>query len=108
MSPLRRLAAVLAISAPFMGVAACDDDGKTAPERCLDPALPLFDPHHAGAPADDNEQYPCVTPVGHAVSYVGNAPSNTAGSSTTTLGGAGGEGGGSANGGGDGGGGGGD
>jgi hypothetical protein len=54
-------------------VSACDDDGKTAPERCADPALPIFDIQAAGAPADDNKQYPCSTPVGHAVSFVGSA-----------------------------------
>ena len=55
-------------------VSACDDDGKTVPERCADPALPIFDIQAAGAPADDNEQYPCSTPIGHAVSFVGPAP----------------------------------
>lgn len=101
-SLLGRFAAALALCA-LTGVAACDDDGRTAPARCLDPALPLFDPAHAGAPADDNEQYPCVTPVGHAVSYVGDPPSSTAGTSSVSpgaggagagSGGAGGEGGG--------------
>lgn len=50
------------------GSAACDEDGKTAPERCLDPALPIFDIQAAGAPADDNARYPCVTKIGHAIS----------------------------------------
>jgi hypothetical protein len=59
---------------------ACDDDGKTAPERCADPALPIFDIQAAGAPADDNEQYPCSTPLGHSVSFVGSA--STAGTAS--------------------------
>jgi hypothetical protein len=50
------------------GSAACDEDGKTAPERCRDPALPIFDIQAAGVPADDNAQYPCVTEIGHAIS----------------------------------------
>lgn len=100
-----RALALLASGFALVALAACDEDGKSAPERCLDPALPLFDPASAGAPADDNAQYPCVTPVGHSVSYVGNAPgaagspstpgpSNQAGSGNGGAGGAGGEGGG--------------
>jgi hypothetical protein len=54
-------------------VSACDEDGKTVPERCADPALPIFDIQAAGVPADDNDRYPCSTPVGHAVSSVGTA-----------------------------------
>ena len=74
-------------------VSACDEDGKTAPERCLDPPLPApFDIQHAGAPADDNEQYPCVTPIGHAVSYIGSPTTGgTASGGTSSSGGAGGE-----------------
>jgi hypothetical protein len=72
-------------------VSACDEDGKTAPERCADPPLLIFDIQAAGVPADDNAQYPCSTPIGHAVSGVGSAV--TAG---TTSGGASGEGGGTA------------
>lgn len=112
-SLLGRFAAALALCG-LTGVAACSDDGKTAPARCLDPALPLFDPAHAGAPSDDNARYvgtvdndddpPCITLVGHAVSYVGEPPSNTAGTSGVTPG-AGGAGGGGAGAGGEGGGG---
>jgi hypothetical protein len=60
------------------GVAACDEDGKTAPQRCLDPALPIFD-IQAGAP--DDVQNPCVTEVGHAINQTGSSPT-TAGTST--------------------------
>jgi len=66
-------------------VSACDEDGKTAPERCADPALPIFDIQTAGAPADDNEQYPCSTPIGHSVSQVGSA--DTADTAGTASGG---------------------
>ncbi len=65
--------------------AACDEDGKTAPERCADPALPIFDIQAAGAAADDNAQYPCVTKVGHSISSIG-VPDDTGG--TTSTGGA--------------------
>lgn len=108
-SLLGRLAAALALGA-LTGVAACDDDGMTAPARCLDPALPLFDPAHAGAPADDNRRYvgpdgdhPCITVVGHSVSYVGDPPGSAAGASGVNpgAGGAGGAGAGGEGGGGD-------
>jgi len=61
------------------GAAACDDDGKTAPEGCVDPA-----PYdiQAGAPADA-EPNPCVNGVGHAINQGAATP--TAGS---TVGGA--------------------
>jgi hypothetical protein len=79
------------------GVVGCDEDGKTAPDRCADPPLQIFEIQAAGAPADDNAQYPCVTEVGHSVSQIGapdtSSPGGTAGksgaSSTTDAGGAG-------------------
>jgi hypothetical protein len=75
--------AALTIGVALTAVAACDEDGKTAPERCSDP-LPLFDPATAGVPAD---HHPCVTPVGDAVSFVGNAPSpSTAGQGSSSPG----------------------
>lgn len=81
--PVRAKAALsvllLVVSA---GAAACDEDGKTAPERCADPALPIYDMQAAGAPADDNAKYPCVTEVGHAISQQGptTTPTSTGGS----------------------------
>ena len=66
----------------LVAAVACDEEGKSAPERCQDPLLPLFDPAHAGAPSDDNRMYPCVTEVGHSVSFIGNAPSPSAGTSS--------------------------
>jgi hypothetical protein len=70
------------------GSAACDEDGKTAPERCSDPALPIFNIQTAGAPADDNAQYPCVTKVGHAISQGPTAAptTGTAGKGGTSSG----------------------
>jgi hypothetical protein len=70
----------LLLLALVSSVSGCDDDGKTAPERCADPALPIFDIQAAGAPSDDNEQYPCSTPVGHSVSFIG--PAATAGAAS--------------------------
>jgi hypothetical protein len=73
------------------GSAACDEDGKTAPERCLDPALPIFDIQAAGAPADDNAQYPCVTKIGHATSRgPTTGPAGAAGKAATGTAGKGG------------------
>ena len=69
------------------GVAACEEDGKTAPERCADPALPIFDIQAAGAPADDNAQYPCVTQVGHSISQGPTVTPTTGGSATAGSGG---------------------
>jgi hypothetical protein len=67
--PARAKACLGLLLLAFAGivVSACDDDGKTAPERCADPALPIFDIQVAGVPGDDNEQYPCSTPIGHSV-----------------------------------------
>jgi hypothetical protein len=48
-------------------LSACGEDGKTAPEKCAEPPLPIFDLQLAGAPSVDN---PCVTPPGHAISGV--------------------------------------
>lgn len=68
---------------------ACEEDSKTAPDRCADPMLQIYDIQAAGAPADDNRQYNqydasgklisrCVTEVGHAVSEVIPAGGTTA------------------------------
>ena len=70
---------------------ACEEDGRTLPERCNEPALKIYDILAAGAPADDNHQYnndkdpndpkkilPCLTEVGHSISSVGgNSPAPT-------------------------------
>lgn len=89
----------------------CEEDGKTAPDRCLEPALLVFDIQAAGAPADDNARFnddldangnllpPCVTKVGHSVSNIGSPTPTTAGtggSATAGSGGKGGSGGGTA------------
>jgi hypothetical protein len=73
--------ATLAVGLTTFSLAvACDEDGKTTPERC--PELPLYDitrsvggaPPSAevGAGGDDG----CVTRVGHAVSPSGGSPSS--------------------------------
>jgi hypothetical protein len=69
------------------GATACEEDGKTAPERCADPVLPIFDIQQAGAPADDNAQYPCVTKVGHSISQGPTTTPTTGGSATAGSGG---------------------
>lgn len=62
---------------------ACEEDGKTAPERCSVLPAPV-DIQAAGAPWDDNRRFnpgsggenglpDCVTEVGHAVSSFGTA-----------------------------------
>jgi hypothetical protein len=55
---------------------ACGEDGKTAPDTCAEPPLPLFDIQQAGAPSVDN---PCVTKPGHAISAVGTADAGAGG-----------------------------
>ena len=87
--PARAKAAIGLLLLAFVGsVTACDDDGKSAPERCADPALPIFDIQAAGIPSDDNEQYPCSTPIGHSVSYIGSpTTAGTASGGTTSNGG---------------------
>lgn len=57
---------------------ACEEEGKTAPERCLDKPLPIYD-IQAGGARDDT--YPCSTPVGHAISSIGST--STAGTTAT-------------------------
>ena len=72
----------------LMTLTGCEEDGKTAPERCLEPALPIFDIQAAGAPSDDNARFdddaplpPCITKVGHAISSNGGGTA-TAGTSS--------------------------
>ncbi len=92
-----KAAAGVLLLALAVGAAACDEDGKTAPERCADPALPIFDIQAAGEPADDNAQYPCVTQVGHSISSIGTpdtgGTTSTGGATTGGKGGGGGKGG---------------
>lgn len=81
-----RAAAALGVLGLVVTVVACEEDGKTVPERCVE--LPLFDIQSAGAPADDNAhlegndpEKPCVTKVGHAVSSFGDGTAGEAPSS---------------------------
>lgn len=55
---------------------ACGEDGKTAPERCSDPPLPIYDIQAAGQPDVDN---PCVTKPGYAISGTTTSPGGTGG-----------------------------
>ena len=71
-------------------VPACDEDGKTAPEKCLEPPLgppydiqaahPITGTETGGAPDTTN---PCVTKVGHAISDKGTPGDGTASGGTT-------------------------
>jgi hypothetical protein len=90
----------LALGLLLLGAAsfACDEDGKSAPDKCGDPALQIYDIQTAGEPADDNARFPCVTEIGHAVSSISTAtPVETAGTGGTagksSAGGSGGKGG---------------
>ena len=56
--------------------AGCGEDGKTAPERCTDPPLPIYDIQAAGQPSVDN---PCVTQPGYAISGTTTSSSGTGG-----------------------------
>jgi hypothetical protein len=75
----RAQAALAAVLLSFVAsLAGCEEDGKTAPDACLDPALEIYD-IAAGAPAETTN--PCVTRIGHSVSYIGDP--TTAGTSST-------------------------
>lgn len=88
-----RAATALGALVLFFAAAACDEEGQTAPARCADPPLPIFDIQAAGAPADDNaylnddedaqgKPLPCITEVGHAISsYGGTSAVGTGGGS---------------------------
>ena len=66
-----RAKAALGASLLLLATAGCDEEGKTAPEKCGTPALEIFDianppdDRSDGAGGDGN---PCVTPIGHALS----------------------------------------
>lgn len=65
-------------------LAACEEDGKTAPADCVDPQ-----PYDIQGDGTKNTN-PCDTNVGHAVSSIGPSTPSTGG--TTTVGGEGGSG----------------
>jgi hypothetical protein len=73
--------------------AACDEDGKTAPDKCGTPPLMIYDVQGGAQDADGN---PCVTPVGHAISEI--LPATPSGG-TAASGGSAGKGGSAGNGG---------
>jgi hypothetical protein len=111
-----RAAACLGALGLAFAVTACEEDGKTAPERCADPPLPLFDIRTMPPPSDDNRRFndgssgdgsglpPCITEVGHAVSSFGDGSAGETGTAGTTASGGTSASGGSSNGGGSGGG----
>lgn len=70
-----RAGAALALVLSAAGSPACSDEGQAVPERCVDPPLPIFDFRQEPPPDDDNRQYPCVTPVGHALGPTGGTTS---------------------------------
>ncbi|HKY40067.1 MAG TPA: hypothetical protein VJN18_29230 [Polyangiaceae bacterium] len=88
MSRLRSLpvwAKVAFVALLVVSASACDEGGEKLPTRCSDTdgdgvvdPLPLDDLGSAGSPHASN---PCVTELGHAVSFVTNG-----GSTTTTAG----------------------
>jgi hypothetical protein len=89
MSRLRNIPgwAKLALGLLLLGAAstACEEDSKTAPEKCGTPQLVIYDVQ--GGAQGDADANPCVTNVGHAVSEIlpatpsgGNATGGTAAS----------------------------
>ena len=80
-----RAGAALALLLAAAGSPACSDEGQALPERCVDPPLPIFDFKQEPPPADDNLQYPCVTPVGHAVMGSGGGTTSAGGAPATGL-----------------------
>lgn len=101
--PVRAQAALGALLLGLVvSASGCEEDGKTAPDRCLEPALLVFDIQTAGAPADDNARFnddldangnllsPCVTKVGHSVSNIGSPTPTTAGTGGSATAGTGG------------------
>jgi len=72
MSRLRTLSgwakAVVCLALPLASMYGCDDDGKTVPERCADPPLPIYDIQNPGE--QNAAGNPCVTHVGYAISGV--------------------------------------
>jgi hypothetical protein len=67
-----RAKGALCASLLVLTAAGCDEDGKTAPEKCGTPPLEIFDiqnpPSSGGEGAGGEATNPCVTPVGHAIS----------------------------------------
>jgi hypothetical protein len=77
----------LALGALLLGLVtaltACEEDGKTAPATCADPPLAIYDIQTGGARDDQN---PCTTDIGHAVSSIGTSTAGTASGGTATAG----------------------
>jgi hypothetical protein len=81
----------IALGALLLGsltaLSACEEEGKTAPATCLDPPLAIYDIQTGGAREDEN---PCTTDVGHAISPSPTAGTGTGGTSSSGTGGIGG------------------
>jgi hypothetical protein len=93
MSRLRNIPgrATIALGCMLLGAlaVACEEDGKTAPEKCGSPPLLIYDVQ--GGAQGDPDANPCVTDEGHAVSVI--LPASSGGSAPTNTGGSGGKGG---------------
>lgn len=87
-----RAKAALGASLLVLFAVACDEEGETAPERCAEPPLQIFDIQDPPSGGQGGEATnPCVTPVGHAVSpSAGTGSSSTSGTSPRSDAGAGG------------------
>ena len=88
MSRLRTLSgwarAVVGLALPLALMNGCADDGKTVPERCAEPPLPIYDIQN---PGDQNAAgNPCVTHVGYAISGVTTSSGGTSSSATADAG----------------------
>jgi hypothetical protein len=81
-----RAALAAALLSVLGSVSACDEDGKTAPDKCRI-SEPPFDIQAAGGVPEDND---CLTDIGHAVNSVGTAPSGGTAAGGTAAGGKGG------------------
>lgn len=78
-----KAAAGVLLLAIAVGAVACDEDGKTTPERCADPALAIYDIQADAAGQSGN---PCLTPIGHSISLI--AMPDIGDTTTATTGGA--------------------
>ncbi|HYQ16858.1 MAG TPA: hypothetical protein VEQ58_13905 [Polyangiaceae bacterium] len=75
--------AVVCLALPLVLMGACDDDGKTVPERCADPPLPIYDIQNPGE--QNAAGNPCVTHVGYAISGVTTSGGTSGSGSTPTA-----------------------
>jgi hypothetical protein len=86
-SQLGRAKGAIGASLLILIALGCDEDGKTAPEKCGTPPLQIYDIQDPPAD-DDSADNPCVTPIGHAVSPAGELGGSTANGGSSVNGGA--------------------